>query len=335
MMEFALFLGCQIPARLEQYEGSARAVLKELGVRLVDLEAFNCCGYPLRNIEFKAFLLASARNLALAEAKGLPVMTLCQCCYGSLKKADHFLKEQDSLRKDVNDVLEKEGLRYQGKTEIKHLLSVLHQDVGIESIRKKIVRTCEGLPVATHYGCHALRPSQVVRFDDPVAPSLFDQLVELTGARSMEWALKLECCGAPLWGINDELSMDLTQKKLNNGKESGAEILCAACPYCHLQFDTVQEKILLQRGSGAPLPSILYPQLLGLSMGMDAEVLGLKRNKVSTNGIEKWFTEKEGTPGKKEESSVKNEVGPARKEDTPAKKAPPAHPQKGSAEKAA
>jgi heterodisulfide reductase subunit B len=90
--------------------------------------------------------------------------------------------------------------------------------------------------------------------------------------------------------------MDLTQKKLNSGKESGAEVLCAACPYCHLQFDTVQEKILLQRNPGAPLPSILYPQLLGLSMGMDAEVLGLKQNKVSTNGIEKWFTEKEGSP---------------------------------------
>lgn len=286
MKNYALFLGCQIPARLEHYETSSRAVLRDLGVELVDIEAFNCCGYPLRNIEFKAFLLASARNLALAEAKGLNVMTLCQCCYGSLKKADHLFREQGSFLKDVNEVLEKEGLKYEGKIQIRHLLSVLHQEVGLASIRKKMVKTFQGLPVATHYGCHALRPSQVVGFDDPVAPSLFDQLVELTGAKSVEWALKLECCGAPLWGINDELSMDLTQKKLRDGSQSGAEVLCAACPYCHLQFDTVQQRIIAERGFDPPLPSLVYPQLLGLCMGIDGETLGLHLNKVSLNGIE-------------------------------------------------
>lgn len=78
-MKFALFLGCQIPVRLKQYETSSKAILERLGVGLVDIEEFNCCGYPLRNIEFKAFLFSSARNLALAEKKKLDVMTLCQC----------------------------------------------------------------------------------------------------------------------------------------------------------------------------------------------------------------------------------------------------------------
>jgi heterodisulfide reductase subunit B len=217
MMEFALFLGCTIPARLNQYESSSRAVLEKLGVGLVDIREFNCCGYPLRNIEFKVFLLSSARNLALAEKKNLNVMTLCKCCYGSLKKADYLMKENDSLRKEVNHTLEREGLRYEGGIEIKHLLSVLHKEVGLGLIKEKIEKTFKGLKIATHYGCHALRPSQVVGFDDPVAPSLFDQLVEVTGAESIDWPTKLECCGAPLWGINDGLSMDLTVKKLTDG----------------------------------------------------------------------------------------------------------------------
>ena len=286
MMEFALFLGCTIPARLNQYESSSRAVLEKLGVGLVDIREFNCCGYPLRNIDFKVFILSSARNLALAEKKSLNVMTLCKCCYGSLKKADYLLKENASLRKEVNATLEKEGLTYEGRIEVKHLLSVLHKDIGIEAIKGKIAMTFKGLKIATHYGCHALRPSQVVGFDDPVAPTLFDQLVEATGAESIEWAMKLECCGAPLWGVNDKLSMDLTLKKLTDGKKSGADYVCAACPYCHIQFDKVQKMILSQRNVNHPLPSILYTQLLGMSMGVEKKSLGLEMNEIPIGRIE-------------------------------------------------
>ncbi len=290
-MKFALFLGCQIPVRLKQYETSSKAILERLGVGLVDIEEFNCCGYPLRNIEFKAFLLASARNLSLAEKKKLDVMTLCQCCYGTLKKANFLLRENASLRKEVNAVLEREGLPYKGEVEVKHLLSVLHQEVGVEAIKKKIAKTFKGLKIAAHYGCHALRPSQVVRFDDPVTPSIFDQLVEATGAESIAWPMKLECCGAPLWGIHDELSTEITLKKLKNGRESGADYLCTACTYCQIQFDTVQQMILSQRGLNHPLPSILYPQLLGLSMGIHSETLGLKMNKIPISEVEPLQTE--------------------------------------------
>lgn len=290
-MKFALFLGCQIPVRLKQYETSSKAILERLGVGLVDIEEFNCCGYPLRNIEFKAFLLASARNLALAEKKKLDVMTLCQCCYGTLKKANFLLRENASLRKEVNAVLEREGLPYEGEVEVKHLLYVLHQEVGVEAIKKKIAKTFKGLKIAAHYGCHALRPSQVVRFDDPVTPSIFDQLVEATGAESIAWPMRLECCGAPLWGIHDELSTEITLKKLKNGRESGADYLCTACTYCQIQFDTVQQMILSQRGLNHPLPSILYPQLLGLSMGINSETLGLKMNKIPISEVEQLQTE--------------------------------------------
>jgi heterodisulfide reductase subunit B len=276
---------------LKQYETSSKAILERLGVGLVDIEEFNCCGYPLRNIEFKAFLLASARNLSLAEKQKLDVITLCQCCYGTLKKANFLLRENASLRREVNAVLEREGLPYEGEVEVKHLLSVLHQEVGVEAIKKKIAKTFKGVKIAAHYGCHALRPSQVVRFDDPVTPSIFDQLVEATGAESIAWPMRLECCGAPLWGIHDELSTEITLRKLKNGRESGADYLCTACTYCQIQFDTVQQMILSQRGLNHPLPSILYPQLLGLSMGIHSETLGLKMNKIPISEVEQLQTE--------------------------------------------
>jgi heterodisulfide reductase subunit B len=110
--------------------------------------------------------------------------------------------------------------------------------------------------------------------------------VEATGAESIAWSRKLECCGAPLWGSRDELSSELTLKKVKNAMESGADYICSACTYCQIQFDTVQQMILSQKGLNHPLPSILYPQLLGLSMGIDAETLGLKMNKIPIDEVE-------------------------------------------------
>jgi len=290
-MKFALFLGCTIPARLTQYESSSRAVLANLGVELIDIKEFNCCGYPLRNIDFKASILASARNLALAEKEDLPMLILCKCGFGTLKHAAHILKEDPSLCNEINNILKKEGLEYNKGIEIRHLLSVLYHDVGIDTIKEKITRPFKDLKIATHYGCHALRPSEITQFDDPVNPTLFDNLVALTGAESINWEKRLDCCGAPLTGVNDDLSMDLIEKKLANAKQSGADFLCDACSYCHIQFDTVQGMINNTTGNNNLLPPILYPQLLGLSLGIDGDTLGLGENKIDIISIKGFLSE--------------------------------------------
>ncbi|MBW1745561.1 MAG: CoB--CoM heterodisulfide reductase iron-sulfur subunit B family protein [Deltaproteobacteria bacterium] len=284
-MKYALFLGCNIPARVQQYETSARSVLAELGVDLEDIKEFNCCGYPLRNSDFKTSVLFSARNLALAEKLGLNMITLCKCCYGSLKMAEHHMKENLFLKDEVNETLAKEGLEYNGDIEIKHLLSALYSDIGINTLKEKITKSFKDIKIATHYGCHILRPSDIMQFDNPVSPVIFDQLVELTGAKSIDWALKLECCGAPVLGINDDLSMNLTKNKLTDGKQAGADYICTACPWCHLQFDSVQKMMLEQRRLNNHLPAILFPQLLGLAMGIDKETLGISMNQIDISEL--------------------------------------------------
>ena len=290
MMKFALFIGCTIPRRVQQYELSARAIFKKLDIDVEDIREFNCCGYPIRNMDFKAYILFSARNLALAEKKGLNLMTLCKCCFGSLKKADYLMKNDASLRDGINTILSREGLEYKGTVDVKHLLSILAEDLGTSKVKEKITRSFKDLKIATHYGCHALRPSDIMQFDDPVSPVLFDQLVEVTGAKSVDWPLKLECCGAPLMGINNELSMDLTQRKLTNGKESGADYLCVGCPWCQVQFDTVQEMVISLRNTNHHLPSVLYPQLLGLALGIKGEDLGMNMNQMDISGLEGFLT---------------------------------------------
>jgi heterodisulfide reductase subunit B len=290
-MKYALFRGCTIPARLPQYEASSRAVLGKLGVELVDIREFNCCGYPLRNTDFKAAILCATRNLALAQREELEMLVLCKCGFGMLKYTASLMEENVPMREEINTLLKREGLNFKGPIGIKHLLTVLSHDVGVARIKEKVTRPYHDLRVATHYGCHALRPSEITHFDDPVNPTLFEALVALTGAESIEWQERLECCGAPLFGVNDELSMELTQRKLLSAQQAGAQYLCTACPYCHIQFDRVQGMIPGERGEDHLLPPILYPQLLGLSLGIDGETLGVGMNEIEITSIEGFLSE--------------------------------------------
>jgi heterodisulfide reductase subunit B len=284
-MKFALFHGCNIPTRVVQYADATEAVCAPLGIDLVEMSAFNCCGYPARNTDQRAYLLSAARNLALAEKAGLDMLVMCKCCYGSLKKAAYLLKQDRNLNVDINRILAKENLEYKNSIQVKHLLSVLYHEVGLKRLKEKILKTYSGLQIAVSYGCHALRPSAVTGFDNPVSPTIFDELVEATGAFSVQWARKLDCCGAPLTGINDRLAMDMARKKIESAREAGAQFICTACPYTQLQFDGIQMRMAGDLDHGQPLAAILYPQLLGLCMGIDRQILGIDKNIIDLSGI--------------------------------------------------
>jgi heterodisulfide reductase subunit B len=284
-MRFALFHGCNIPSRVRQYADATAAVCARLDIELVEMHDVNCCGYPVRNADHRAYVLSAARNLAAAERAGLEMLVMCKCCYGSLKRAEHFLSQNAELTADINAILARENLEFKHSNQIKHLLSVLYHDVGLERLKEEISKAYSGLQIAVSYGCHALRPSNITAFDDPVSPKIFDELVEITGAYSVDWTRKLDCCGAPMTGINDQLAMDMTRKKIDSAREGGAQYICTACPYSQLQFDGIQKRMAALLNSGEPMAPILYPQLLGLSMGIDEKTLGISRNGIDLSSI--------------------------------------------------
>jgi heterodisulfide reductase subunit B len=232
-MKYALFLGCKIPSRLPAYEASTRAVLVRLGVALVDLE-FDCCGYPARSYSRDAFVLAAARNLALAERAGVDLLTPCTCCYGSLRHAIRFLGEDAALRARVTRALAAEGLAWCAQTGVEHLLPLLAREIGIGALAAAVCAPRTGLRVAAQYGCHALRPSDVAGFDNPAAPTLFEALIGVTGATPVDWPRRLDCCGDPLHQANAPLSEAMTRAKLADARAAGAAAICTACPHCHL-----------------------------------------------------------------------------------------------------
>lgn len=283
-MKFAIFLGCKIPPFQPQYESSTRLICNSLGVELVN-EEFNCCGYPVRHLDYYSYIFSAARNLALAENRGLDLITPCKCCFGSLKKAQHILRERSDILSRVNENLAEENLEYQGELRVTHLLEVLYNDVGLEKIKQAVTRPFEQPRVAVHYGCHALRPSRIMGFDNPEHPKKFDQLVEATGAVSVSLNKKIQCCGNPLWEKNSELSMLFAQKRINQARAAGAEYLCVACTYCQIQFDTVQKIMISKERIPDPLPSILYPELLGLCMGFSTQELGMDSHDLDSRDI--------------------------------------------------
>ncbi len=293
-MNYAIQRCCATAVFLEQYNVSTDAVMKSLDVNITDIKEFNCCGYPLKNYNHNAYALASARNLSLAEKAGLDVMTFCNCCYGNLKHVDSLLGKDDSLQEYVNGKLEKEGLQFNGKSRVRHLLEVLYFDIGIDRIKEKIVKSFKDMKMAVHYGCHILRPKKRAVFDGPGPEKIFDELVKVTGAKLVPWSLQTKCCGASMRGIDDDLSENMVRKKLSDAKKSGADFICAACAYCQLQFDRGQRMMADKNRADKEniLPSILFTQLLGLSLGIDEKDLFLKNNELGLQKIIDFLTDR-------------------------------------------
>ena len=277
-MKFAFFQGCNIPVRVEQYADSTEAVLQIFGIELVKIPEFNCCGYPMRNVDEKAYIMPSVRNMAIAEKAGLDMLVICNCCFASLQKAKNVLEKDSALKEEFNTLLAKEGLAYHGTTRIRHYLTVLHEDVGTEAIKKKLVNTCKDLKLSVIHGCHILRPREITKFDDSFVPTITENLVGVTGATSLDWRGKMECCGAALAGLNDQLSRRLLEEKISGAQQAGADYMTPICSYCHLQFDTTQKNIVAEKPETKLLPVLLYPQLLGLCLGIDEGKLGIARN---------------------------------------------------------
>ena len=274
MMKYALFLGCKIPYFLKGYGKQTRAVLDALGIQTKEL-GFGCCGYPNRELHFESFVLSSARNLALAEQKKLNIVTPCKCCFGAMKHAIDYLRNNDVLRAFIDEQLALEGLSYSGELGVYHLLSVLGEESVLQKIRQAVVSPQKDLKVAAHYGCHALRPSEITNFDNPFSPTIFEKVVEATGAETVDWPRRLDCCGRPIWDRNQELSRSMMQSKLRDAVDSGADYVCTACTYCQIQFEdsALPRENAPSRSREPHLPqSILITELLAKSMGLRGKI---------------------------------------------------------------
>jgi len=289
-MNYAFFLGCTVPVRNLNYELSARLVAETLGLELVDLEDFQCCGFPLKSVHFFDSLVIAARNLALAEKAGLPVCTLCSACGGSLSEANHLLRHNAELRSQINERLKEVGLEYTGTGEVKHFIRILYEDLGLDRIKEKITRPLSGFTFAPHYGCHFIKPAEAAGGIDPVEdPKSLSELIEVTGAKALKYNTMLNCCGGSVLGAKEDLANTLAGQKLGEVNQLGANGLIMICPFCNVMYEGQQKKVEKKLEQKLKVPVLYYPQLLGLALGAGPEQLGFKLNRVKDKDFLKQF----------------------------------------------
>ena len=289
--KYLIFLGCAVPYRVASYEISARKVLHRLGVELVEMPEFNCCGLPLDPVSHETMLILAARNLALAEQQKLNIITLCPGCAGTLKKVNKMLKADKTLAEQINTHLKESELEFKGTVEAKHIMQVLMEDVGLDKIKEAVVKPLTMLKVAEHVGCHLLRPKEYIGFDDPEDPTTLKKLIEATGATCVDYTDETECCGAPSVGVNDKVALALARDKLRHVKAAEAQALITICAFCHIMYDTNELRMEKMFNETYSIPVLHYPQLLGLAMGMSPEELAFNELRLDTSRIIKQVQE--------------------------------------------
>jgi heterodisulfide reductase subunit B len=286
MSSYAIFLGCTIPARQQSYELSARKSLDKLGIQLIDLANMTCCcPPPIQSIDLETSLAVAAYNICLAEDADLDVITLCTGCFESLAMTNAMLREKDQLKARVNKILSNVGREYKGNKEVKHYLQVLMDDVGVDHLKRSISKPLRNLKVAAFSGCHLLRPSALLKVDDPERPRIFDNLIEALGAKSIEYRNKLKCCGGLLRGYSDDLALNIAREKLANTTKAGADCISTLCPFCFVALDLGQLQIRSKLQEEFNMPIIHYTELLSLALGIPPKELALETHKIKLDKI--------------------------------------------------
>lgn len=286
-MKYALYLGCTAPVRGMNYELAVRNTANRLGIELVDINDFGCCGFPLKSVHRETALLLSARNLALAEEQGLDICAMCNSCTGTLSEANQILIADDEQRASVNRKLaEATGHRYDGTLRVRHYARVLYEEVGLDRIQDAVTVDLSGLRLAAHYGCHYLRPASAHDcFDDPEYPHSLDRLIEVLGATSIQYEGREQCCGGGILGADEQTALALPHLKLERVTAAGADALVVICPFCDIMYELQQRRIEKVYNTQYQLPVVFYPQLLGLAMGMSAQEVGLPLNRVKSRKL--------------------------------------------------
>jgi succinate dehydrogenase / fumarate reductase, cytochrome b subunit len=292
-MKMAYYPGCVAQESGRELDWSTRWVARRLGIELVEFPNFSCCGSGFIDEANSVLNTAlNARNIAIAEGAGLDLLTICSTCQGMLTLALRRMEEPD-VRARVGSTLQQIGMTYQGTAKVKHLLQVVTEDIGIENIRKLVVRPLTGLKVGAFYGCHLIRPQKDIRWESAEDPHVFEDLLSALGATPVNYRGRVMCCGFPILFVKEPTANRIAATQIRDARAHGADAMATPCPLCHISLDTFQNRAEAEVGQPLDMPIFHLPQMIGLAMGADPKDLGLPRHMVST----KAALEKIGTVG--------------------------------------
>jgi heterodisulfide reductase subunit B len=256
---YSYYPGCSLHSTGLEYGLSTRAVFRHLGIELVELEGWNCCGASSAHaLDHTLGMTLPARTLALAQPGGLDLVTPCAACFNRLKRADYIMKTDPELRAEIEQMV---GFRYSGEVNIRPVMAALSEDVPAEDLIDLVKRPLKGLKVVPYYGCLLVRPPHVAEFDDPDNPQVMASLLRLIGAEVMDWSHATDCCGAGLSLGRPDVVQNLVGRLVERAREAGADAFATACPLCQVNIE-------MRQPGKEKVPAFYFTELLGFAFGL-------------------------------------------------------------------
>jgi heterodisulfide reductase subunit B len=274
------FPGCSLEGIAKPYSDSVFAVSKALGIELQEIEDWNCCGATeYGSLHRLGNLALQGRNLALAAKQAQNTRTItapCSACYLNLAKAEHLLRDDQEVAGQVNDALAAGGLNYQpGTFDIRHFLDVIINDIGMEEIKRRVVKPLAGLKIGGYYGCVVVRPDSDHRFNSPENPTVLEDLISALGAEPVDYKLKTHCCSGHMPSISTPTAYGLIKDLVKGAVDQQADLLITICPMCQMNVDAYQPDMNRFFKTDYKMPILYFTQLIGLAFGMSYEELGI------------------------------------------------------------
>ena len=272
MTKVGFYQGCCFQGQDAHMFETMKEVFKMIDIELELLEETTCCGGNTIDEENRKLSYAiNARNIALAEARGVDMLISCNTCYMVIAKAKRALDTNKKLREEINDLLKEEGLEYRGTSKIWHLLDFFRDVVGYDRIRKAVKRPLKGWKIAAYYGCHVLYPKEIA-IDNSDNPTSLQEILKALGAEVIDdYEEKDACCGYHSFFTDKSMTMKKLNRILRNIKDTGVDIIATPCPLCFKSFDIYQ----LQMENPPMVPSSYLTELMAYAFGLDKEESGL------------------------------------------------------------
>ena len=296
-MKLAYWPGCVSRGFTPELHGSMAKVAPRLDLELVELDRANCCGAGViaeHNQELVDTL--NARTFAMAQrvdgAAGM--VNICSTCQGAQSECQERLDASAEYRRHINSNLPAEGLGYEkdGRWWNKNLLWLLVEEIGLDTLRERVVRPLEGLRIAPFYGCYIVRPTRRLEFAAyPERDRYLDMVIEAVGAEPVKYAGSHKCCGFPVITMNRTTSLRQAGRHLADAIDADADCLVTPCPLCHLNLDLQQPDAAKYVERELDIPVLHLPQMLGLALGLEPKELGMNKHVVSTRDVQRRLAE--------------------------------------------
>jgi len=256
-MQFSYYPGCSLHATGKEYDESTRAVFESLGVQLIEIKDWVCCGASsAHSVSADLAINLPAINVALAqEAAHGDLLAPCAACFNRTKAADYALRNDPARRKSIEEAVE---FTYTGVVHVRNPLDVVINDIGLDTVASKVTRPLTGLKVVSYYGCLLVRPPHLMEFDNPENPTVMDRIVRALGADVKDWSYATDCCGGSASLPRVDIATRLVGSLAQHAREAGAEAIVTACPLCQMNLE-------MRQAEKPHMPIFYFTELMGLA----------------------------------------------------------------------